>query len=136
MTLGYTMAESGCEGTLSIQLFPQMRVFQLSRRKVGGEDVERTQARNDAWEIRRETLLDRGLEGAQGFEADFLPLAELDPETKEQANQAYESLVGTFGYSFEDADRFVYAAMEQDATIFLVFHDAACPEWNLCHDAL
>lgn len=130
VTLGYTMAESGCEGTLSIQLSPQMRVFQLSRRKVGGEDVERTQARNDAWEIRRETLLDRGLEGAQGFEADFLPLAELDPETKEQANQAYESLVGTFGYSFEDADRFVYAAMEQDATVFLVFHDAACPEWN------
>lgn len=130
VTLSYTMAQSGCEGTLSIQMSPQMRVFQLSRRNVGEEDVERIQASNAAWEVRRETLLDRALEGAQGVEADFRPLAELDPEMKELANQACEVLVGTFGYSFADADRFVYAAMEQDATMFLIFHDAAYPEWN------
>lgn len=130
VTLSYTMAQTGCEGTLSIQMSPQMRVFQLSRRKSGADDVERIQASNAAWEVRQETLLDRALEGAQGVEADFRPLAEVDPETKELANQAYEALVGTFGYSFADAERFVYAAMEQDATMFLIFHDAAYPEWN------
>ena len=128
--LSYTMAESGHTGSLSIRMSPEMYVFRFTRRESGEVDVERIQASNAAHMASRETLMDRALAGAQSLEADFLPMAELDAETAEQASRAYELLTGTFGHSFADADRFVYAHMEQDGTSFLVFHDAAYPKWN------
>ena len=128
--LGYTMTESACEGVLGICMLPEMYVFRFNRRTSDETDIARIQASNAASEARTETLLDRALASAQGFSAEFLPFEELDPETAEGAKQAYELLTGTFGYAFADADRFVYAPMEQDEASFLVFHDAAYPEWN------
>ena len=128
--LGYTMTESAYEGVLSICMLPEMYVFRFNRRTSDETDIARIQASNAASEARTETLLDRALASAQDFDAAFLPLNELAPDTAAQAAQAYELLTGTFGYALADADRFVYAPMEQDDASFLVFHDAAYPEWN------
>ena len=131
VVLSYTMAESGHTGSLSIRMSPEMYVFRFTRRESGEVDVERIQASNAARMASRENA-DGPCAGQarQSLEADFLPMAELDAETAEQASWAYELLTGTFGHSFADADRFVYAHMEQDGTSFLVFHDAAYPKWN------
>ena len=124
------MTESAYEGVLSIRMLPEMYVLRFNRRTSDETDIARIQASNAASEARTETLLDRALASAQDFDAAFLPLNELAPDTAAQAAQAYELLTGTFGYALADADRFVYAPMEQDEASFLVFHDAAYPEWN------
>lgn len=128
--LSYSMTASGCEGGLSIRMFPQMYVFRFTRRESSNENIARIQASNAAHQARMNTLLDRALASAQNADTAFLPLSGMDSETAVQAEQAYEFLTGPFGYSFADADRFVYALMEQDEKVFLVFHDAAYPAWN------
>lgn len=69
---------------------------------------------------------------AQGYGAEFQPMSALkeDTELYAQAQHALSSLTEVYGYSYEDASRFVFALAQKDGETYCVYHDPEMPNFD------
>lgn len=97
-----------------------------------------------AWEAQEQAYAESAQQQAQDMAAvsqrrdnGFVPLSAMEPgsELRALAESGMGSLTEVYGYTAQDADRFVFALEEQNGRRYLLYHDADHPEWNYVTDA-
>lgn len=115
-----------------LQIVPEVRIWGFER-----WDDEAQRERDEKESLRSEQASAQTRQENGEPNAVFLPMSAYEQGTpaRNAAERILSSLTEVYSYSAEDADRFVYAMVEQNGVSYCLAHDPMLPEYNYVMEA-